>query len=46
MGPASLQMPQPPLDAAAFRPLAFLLCVSLLAGLELLRRRMERGGAA
>lgn len=46
MGPASLQMPQPPLDAAAFRPLAFLLGAGLLAGLELLRRRMERGGAA
>lgn len=46
MGPTSLQMPQPPLDAAAFRPLAFLLGAGLLAGLELLRRRMERGGAA
>ena len=46
MGPASLQMPQPPLDAAAFRPLAFLLGAGLLAGLELLRRRMKRGAAA
>ena len=33
MGPASLQMPQPPLDAASFRPLAFLLGAGLLAGL-------------
>ena len=43
MGPASLQTPQPPLSAATFRPLAFLLGVGLLVGLELLRRRMERG---
>ena len=46
MGPASLQTPQPPLDAASFRPLAFLLGAGLLAGLELLRRRMERSAAA
>ena len=43
MGPASLQTPQPPLSAATFRPPAFLLGVGLLVGLELLRRRMERG---
>lgn len=46
MGPASLQTPQPPLDAATFRPLAFLLGAGLLAGLELLRRHMERRAAA
>ena len=46
MGPASLQTPQPPLSAATFRPLAFLLGVGLLVGLELLRRRMERGVTA
>ena len=46
MGPANLQTPQPPLDAASFRPLAFLLGAGLLAGLELLRRRMERSAAA
>lgn len=46
MGPASLQTPQPPLSAASFRPLAFLLGVGLLVGLELLRRRMERGVTA
>lgn len=46
MGPASLQTPQPPLDAASFRPLAFLLGVGLLVGLELLRRHMERGVTA
>ena len=46
MGPASLQMPQPPLSAASFRPLAFLLGAALLVGLELLRQRMERGVAA
>ena len=46
MGPASLQTPQPPLDAATFRPLAFLLGTGLLAGLELLRRHMERRAAA
>ena len=45
MGPASLQMPQPPLDAASFRPLAFLLGVGLLVGLELLRRTTERSVA-
>ena len=43
MGPASLQTPQPPLSAASFRPLAFLLGAGLLVGLELLRRHMERG---
>ncbi len=43
MGPASLQTPQPPLSAATFQLLAFLLGVGLLVGLELLRRRMERG---
>ncbi len=42
MGPASLQMPQPPLDEVSFRPLAFLLGMGLLVGLELLRRHMER----
>lgn len=46
MGPASLQTPQPPLDAASFRPLAFLLGAGLLAGLELLHRHMERSAAA
>ena len=46
MGPASLQTPQPPLSAATFRPLAFLLGVGLLVGLELLRRRMERSVTA
>lgn len=46
VGPASLQTPQPPLSAASFRPLAFLLGVGLLVGLELLRRRMERGVTA
>ena len=46
MGPASLQTPQPPLIAATFRPLAFLLGAALLVGLEILRRRMERGVAA
>lgn len=46
MGPASLQSPQPPLSAAFFRPLAFLLGAALLVGLELLRRRMERSVAA
>ena len=46
MGPASLQSPQPPLSAASFRPMAFLLGAALLVGLELLRRRMERGVAA
>ena len=46
MGPASLQTPQPPLDAATFRPLAFLLGAGLLAGLELLRCHMERRAAA
>lgn len=45
MGPASLQTPQPPLDAASFRPLAFLLGVGLLVGLELLRRTTERSVA-
>ncbi len=42
MGPASLQMPQSPLDEVSFRPLAFLLGMGLLVGLELLRRHMER----
>ena len=42
MGPASLQTPQPPLSAATFQPLAFLLGVGLLVGLELLRRTTER----
>ena len=46
MGPASLQTPQPPLSAATFRPLAFLLGVGLLVGLELLRRHMERSVTA
>ena len=46
MGPASLQTPQPPLNAASFRPLAFLLGAGLLVGLELLRRRMERSVTA
>ena len=46
MGPASLQMPQPPLDAAAFRPLAFVLGAGLLAGPELLHRHLERSAAA
>ena len=46
MGPASLQTPQPPLSAATFRPLAFLLGVGLLVGLELLRQRMERSVTA
>ena len=46
MGPASLQTPQPPLSAASFRPLAFLLGAGLLVGLELLRRRMERSVTA
>ena len=46
MGPASLQTPQPPLSAATFRPLAFLLGVGLLVGLELQRRHMERGVTA
>lgn len=46
MGPASLQTPQPPLSAATFRPLAFLLGAGLLVGVELLRRRMERGVTA
>ena len=46
MGPVSLQTPQPPLSAATFRPLAFLLGVGLLVGLELLRRRMERSVSA
>lgn len=46
MGSASLQTPQPPLSAAAFRPLAFLLGVGLLVGLELLRRRTERSVTA
>lgn len=45
MGPTSLQTPQPPLDAASFRPLAFLLGVGLLVGLELLRRTTERSVA-
>ncbi len=45
MGPASLQTPQPPLGLTTFRPLAFLLGAALLVGLELLRRRMERGVA-
>lgn len=45
MGPASLQTPQPPLDAASFRPLAFLLGVGLLVGMELLRRTTERSVA-
>ena len=45
MGPASLQTPQPPLAAASFRLLAFLLGVGLLAGLELLLRHMERSAA-
>lgn len=46
MGPASLQTPQPPLSAATFRPLAFLLGVGLLVGLELLRRSTERSVTA
>lgn len=46
MGPTSLRTPQPPLDAASFRPLAFLLGAGLLAGLELLHRHMERSAAA
>ena len=46
MGPASLQSPQPPLSAASFRPMAFLLGAALLVGLELLRRRTERSVAA
>ena len=46
IGPASLQTPQPPLDLATFQPLAFLLGAGLLVGLELLRRRMERGVTA
>lgn len=46
MGPSSLQMPQPPLDTATFRPLAFLLGAGLLVGLELFRRRMERSVTA
>ena len=45
MGPAGLQMPQSPVGSDTFRPLAFLLGVGLLVGLELLRRRMERGVA-
>ena len=46
MGPASLQTPQPPLSAASFQPLAFLLGAGLLVGLELRRRRMERSVTA
>lgn len=46
MGPSSLQVPQPPLDTATFRPLAFLLGAGLLVGLELFRRRMERSVTA
>ena len=46
MGLSSLQMPQPPLDTATFRPLAFLLGAGLLVGLELFRRRMERSVTA
>ena len=46
MGPSSLQVPQPPLDIATFRPLAFLLGAGLLVGLELFRRRMERSVTA
>ena len=46
MGPSSLQMPQPPLDTATFRPLAFLLGAGLLVGLELFRQRMERSVTA
>ena len=46
MGPASLQTPQTPLSAATFRPLVFLLGAGLLVGVELQRRRMERGVTA
>lgn len=46
MGPSSLQVPQPPLDTATFRPLAFLLGAGLLVGIELFRRRMERSVTA
>ena len=46
MGPSSLQMPQPPLSVASFQPLAFLLGVGLLLGLELLRRTTERSVTA
>lgn len=41
-GPASLQVPQKPLCAATVQPLALLLGVGLLVGLEFLRRRMDR----
>ncbi len=43
-GPASLKTPQPPVDAASFRPLAFVLGCGILLALELLRKLMERRG--
>lgn len=41
-GPASLSVPMPPLDAAAFQPPAFLLGMVILLALELLKKSMER----
>ena len=45
-GLPACKRPSRPLSAATFRPLAFLLGAGLLVGLELLRRRMERGVTA
>ena len=40
-GPASLSVPMPPLSLATFDVSAFLLGITVLIGLELLRRRIE-----
>ena len=41
-GPASLDPPLPPMDAATFQVPAFLLGVVILLALEFLRKTMER----
>lgn len=41
-GPASLNTPQPPLSAATFQPVAFVLGAALLLGLEALKKAVEK----
>ena len=41
-GPASLDTPLPPLGISTFQPVAFLLGIAVLLGLEALKRKMEK----
>ena len=44
-GPASVQPAMPPLSISTFRPLAFVLGIALLLGLEALQRAAARQAA-